>query len=64
MLAGTRARVRLPNNLVDRLEGRSSLGRFGLLIHSTARFLDAGWDGHLTLGLSSVANLTSRSIPV
>jgi dCTP deaminase len=39
------------------LEGKSSLGRLGLLIHSTAGFIDPGWDGHVTLELSNVANL-------
>src|SRR4051812_10719848 len=47
----------LPNDLVARLEGRSSLGRLGLLIHSTAGYVDPGWKGHLTLELSNVANL-------
>jgi len=49
--------VELPNNLVARLEGRSSLGRIGLLIHSTAGYVDPGWKGNLTLELSNVANL-------
>ena len=49
--------VELPNDLVARLEGKSSLGRLGLLIHSTAGFIDPGWDGHVTLELSNVANL-------
>ena len=40
-----------------RLEGKSSLGRLGLLIHSTAGYVDPGWNGHLTLELSNVANL-------
>ena len=40
-----------------RLEGKSSLGRIGLLIHSTAGYVDPGWKGHLTLELSNVANL-------
>ena len=40
-----------------RLEGRSSLGRIGLLIHSTAGYVDPGWKGNLTLELSNVANL-------
>ena len=47
----------LPDDLVARLEGKSSLGRLGLLIHSTAGFIDPGWDGHVTLELSNVANL-------
>ena len=49
--------VELPNDLVARLEGRSSLGRLGLLIHSTAGYVDPGWKGNLTLELSNVANL-------
>ncbi len=47
----------LPDDLVGRIEGKSSLGRLGLLIHSTAGFLDAGFKGHLTLELANVANL-------
>jgi len=57
VLGTTLERVALPDDLVARLEGKSSLGRLGLLIHSTAGFVDAGWDGHLTLELSNVANL-------
>ena len=49
--------VELPDDLVARLEGRSSLGRLGLLIHSTAGYIDPGWKGTLTLELSNVANL-------
>jgi dCTP deaminase len=57
VLGSTLERVRLPGDLVARLEGKSSLGRLGLLIHSTAGFIDPGWDGHVTLELSNVANL-------
>ena len=57
VLGSTLERVRLPDDLVGRLEGKSSLGRLGLLIHSTAGFIDPGWDGHVTLELSNVANL-------
>ena len=57
VLGSTLERVRLPDDLVARLEGKSSLGRLGLLIHSTAGFIDPGWDGHVTLELSNVANL-------
>lgn len=57
VLAGTLERVTLPDDLVARLEGKSSLGRLGLLIHSTAGYVDPGWQGHLTLELSNVANL-------
>ncbi|MHB1134916.1 MAG: dCTP deaminase [Chloroflexota bacterium] len=56
-LGATLERVALPDDIVARLEGKSSLGRLGLLIHSTAGFIDPGWDGHLTLELSNVANL-------
>ncbi len=49
--------VELPNDLVGRIEGKSSLGRLGLLIHSTAGYVDPGWKGNLTLELSDVANL-------
>jgi len=49
--------VTLPDDLVARLEGKSSLGRLGLLIHSTAGFIDPSWHGNLTLELSNVANL-------
>jgi len=57
VLGSTLERIKLPDDLVARLEGKSSLGRLGLLIHSTAGFIDAGWDGHVTLELSNVANL-------
>ena len=63
MLGSTVERVRLPDDLVGRLEGKSSLGRLGLLIHSTAGFVDAGWDGYLTLELSNVANLPITVYP-
>jgi dCTP deaminase len=57
VLGQTLERVRLPDDIVARLEGKSSLGRLGLLIHSTAGFVDAGFEGNLTLELSNVANL-------
>ena len=57
VLGQTLEKVTLPNDLVARLEGKSSLGRLGLLIHSTAGFVDAGFSGNLTLELSNVANL-------
>jgi dCTP deaminase len=56
-LGSTLEHVTLPDDIVARLEGKSSLGRLGLLIHSTAGFIDPGWRGHLTLELSNVANL-------
>lgn len=57
VLGATIERVILPDDIVARLEGKSSLGRLGLLIHSTAGYVDPGWDGTLTLELSNVANL-------
>jgi len=57
LLGSTTERIMLPDDLVGRLDGKSSLGRLGLVIHSTAGFIDAGWDGHITLELSNVANL-------
>ncbi|HUF33608.1 MAG TPA: dCTP deaminase [Acidimicrobiales bacterium] len=63
VLGSTAERVALPDDLVARLEGKSSLGRLGLLIHSTAGFVDAGWDGHLTLELSNVATLPITLYP-
>jgi dCTP deaminase len=63
VLGATLERVALPDDLVARLEGKSSLGRLGLLIHSTAGYVDPGWDGYLTLELSNVANLPITIYP-
>ncbi len=63
VLGSTSERIALPDDLVARLEGKSSLGRLGLLIHSTAGFVDAGWDGQLTLELSNVCNLPITLYP-
>lgn len=57
VLASTLERFTLPANLAGRLEGKSSLGRLGLLTHSTAGFIDPGFSGYITLELSNVANL-------
>jgi dCTP deaminase len=57
VLGSTLEIVTLPNDLAGRLEGKSSLGRLGLLTHSTAGFIDPGFNGHITLELSNVANL-------
>ena len=57
VLGSTYERVALPDDLAGRLEGKSSLGRLGLLTHSTAGFIDPGFTGHITLELSNVANL-------
>jgi len=57
VLGQTLERITVPDDLVARLEGKSSLGRLGLLIHSTAGFVDAGFSGNLTLELSNVLSL-------
>jgi dCTP deaminase len=57
VLGSTLESITLPDDIVGRLEGKSSLGRIGLLIHSTAGYVDPGWQGHLTLELSNVAKL-------
>jgi len=63
VLGSTLERVAIASDLVARVEGKSSLGRLGLLIHSTAGFIDAGFDGHITLELSNVANLPITIYP-
>ena len=63
VLGTTFERVTLSNKVVARLEGKSSLGRIGLLIHSTAGFVDPGFAGYLTLELSNVANLPIKIYP-
>ena len=63
VLGSTFERIGVPNDLVARIEGKSSLGRLGLLIHSTAGFIDAGFDGHITLELSNVASLPITIYP-
>ena len=57
VLGSTVEHIELPDDLVARLEGKSSLGRIGLVIHSTAGFVDPGWKGNLTLELSNLARL-------
>lgn len=57
VLGNTMEFVSIPNDLVGRLEGKSSLGRLGLIIHSTAGYIDPGFYGHLTLELGNVATL-------
>ena len=63
VLGATAERIALPDDLVGRLEGKSSLGRLGMLIHSTAGFVDPGFDGYPTLELSNVANLPITVYP-
>jgi dCTP deaminase len=57
VLGSTLEVVTLPDDLAARLEGKSSLGRLGLVTHSTAGFIDPGFSGHVTLELSNLANL-------
>ena len=63
VLGSTLEVVTLPDDLAGRLEGKSSLGRLGLLTHSTAGFIDPGFTGHITLELSNVANLPIKLYP-
>lgn len=63
VLASTYEIITLPNDIAGRLEGKSSLGRLGLLTHSTAGFIDPGFSGHITLELSNVANLPVKLFP-
>ncbi len=63
VLGSTYEVVSLPDDVSARLEGKSSLGRLGLLTHSTAGFIDAGFSGHVTLELSNVATLPIKLWP-
>jgi len=63
VLGSTLEVVSLPDDIAGRLEGKSSLGRLGLLTHSTAGFIDPGFSGHITLELSNVATLPIKLFP-
>ncbi|WP_102157929.1 dCTP deaminase [Zhihengliuella halotolerans] len=63
VLGATYEQVSLPNDVAARLEGKSSLGRLGLLTHSTAGFIDPGFTGHVTLELSNMATLPIKLWP-
>ena len=63
MLGSTYETVTLPDDIAARLEGKSSLGRLGLLTHSTAGFIDPGFSGHVTLELSNMATLPIKLWP-
>ena len=63
VLGSTYEVVTLPDDVAARLEGKSSLGRLGLLTHSTAGFIDPGFSGHVTLELANVANLPIKLWP-
>lgn len=57
VLGTTLERIAVPDDVLGKLEGKSTLGRLGLMIHSTAGYVDPGWDGEITLELSNVATL-------
>jgi dCTP deaminase len=63
VLGSTVERVRMPDDVVGRLEGRSSLGRLGVVIHSTAGYLDPSFEGQVTLEISNLANLPIALYP-
>jgi len=63
VLGSTYEVISLPDDIAGRLEGKSSLGRLGLLTHSTAGFIDPGFSGHVTLELSNVATLPIKLWP-
>ena len=55
--------VEIPDDLVGSLEGRSSIGRLGIIVHSTAATIDAGWKGHITLELANMGKLPVALYP-
>lgn len=63
VLGSTLERVTIPDDLVGRLEGRSSVGRLGIVIHSTAGYIDPGFSGQITLEIANLANLPVRLYP-
>lgn len=63
VLASTLERIGVPDDMVARIDGKSSLGRLGLIIHSTAGFIDPGFDGHITLELTNIATLPITLYP-
>ncbi|KKR24534.1 MAG: dCTP deaminase [Candidatus Levybacteria bacterium RIFCSPHIGHO2_02_FULL_39_36] len=62
-LAATLERVKIPDNMMGRLEGRSSLGRIGIVVHSTASIFDAGWDGNCVLELGNLGRMAVKLTP-
>lgn len=63
VLASTLEKVKIPEDITARLEGRSSLGRLGLLVHVTAGYIDPGFEGHITLELGNVGKLPLKLYP-
>lgn len=63
VLGVTMEKVKLPNDIVARVEGRSSLGRLGIIVHSTAGFIDAGFEGTITLEITNINNVPVALYP-
>lgn len=63
VLGATSIKIKLPNDLVARVEGRSSLGRLGIIVHSTAGFIDPGFEGTITLEISNINRLPIALYP-
>ena len=63
VIAATLERVSLPDNMMGRLEGRSSLGRLGIVVHSTASIFDPGWDGNCVLELGNLGRMAVKLTP-
>jgi len=63
VLGSTLERIGVADDMVARIDGKSSLGRLGLIIHSTAGFIDPGFDGHITLELTNIATLPITLYP-
>ena len=63
VLGVTMERIKLPNHLVARVEGRSSLGRLGIIIHSTAGFIDPGFEGTITLEITNINRMPVALYP-
>jgi dCTP deaminase len=63
VLAITKESVTIPNTLIARLEGRSSLGRLGIVVHSTASMIDAGWSGRIVLELGNLGRMPVALYP-
>jgi dCTP deaminase len=63
VLGVTEESVELPNDIAARIDGRSSLGRLGIIVHSTAGHVDPGWKGRLTLEISNIGNLPIALVP-
>jgi dCTP deaminase len=63
LLGTTVEKIRLPNDLVGQLNGRSSLGRLGIIVHATAGFIDPGFEGYVTLEMTNMANIPIALYP-